>query len=1194
MRSFLTLSLPLLFSLNLFAQLPGSFWTEKQRQEVLSTYQDARVLPHIGRFYHLDFEGIKQKLRQGRTVDILLPDPEGTLQPFQATWSPSAEPAYFLAHPESGTYTVRHSREPEIHGRIDHTIAGFHAMIHYGESTLLIDPVFSGRTDLHTVYFKNDFWADPSEAVEFSCAQHEELVQDPEALLEETADLREFAPVDQVRYRLVIATTGEYSQYHGGTKALVSAELLTAVNRINTIMERDMGIHLDLVADNDKVIFMDPATDGFTNGQTDLMINENPTRIGLFFSLDKYDIGHVFGVATNGQVGLAQLGCVCTSSKARGVSGLFTPKFDPFYINVISHEMGHQFAATHSFNKCLNENPGTGWEPGGGSTIMSYSGSCGANSVKSNADDYYHGGSLAQMKSFIRVGSGAQCGTKIPTNNEAPVADFTYKNGFHIPISTPFKLTAQASDANGDVLSYCWEGMDTGPITDAGSPVQTSPLFRSFPASLSPERVFPRMVSIAQKTYSKFEHLPDYTREMTFRISVRDNYPETGGLAQKDLLFYTSELAGPFQVISFPTVDTVRQGDYLPIEWKVAGTDLSPVNCKKVNIRMSLDAGLTWPLLLASDVPNTGSFHVSIPKVTTGAARFMVEAADNIFFNISGGNVRVLPPTEPGFSVDLAPFFQQACIPGAATVTVRTESLLNFNEPVSLSIVDGLPSGATATFDQAIIVPPATANLTIDLSNAQQGGSYTLILQAMTASGKESLRPMQLNVVRSDFSSLNAVSPASGTSGVGSSPELRWVAQEDASHYQVELSTAPSFPAAGTILSGPLTDTTFQVLATLKTNTLYFWRVLPSNSCGAPQDVPVYAFHTASLDCSDYTNTTEVVIPNQGKQTIQSKISIPKDGTVSEIRVPKITGNHQNIGQLRGSLKSPAGKTVRLFAGQCFVIAGNINMGFTDESLVPFSCPPDKGQIHQSEESLASLAGDNIKGDWTLVLEDVATGAGGKLSSWTLSLCASITPQDPFLVLKDTLFLSPGQTRTLGSDLLLAQDNDNTASELSFHLVKLPLRGTLYRNGLPLVIGESFTQEDLNNGLVSFEDTGGVEGDDRFLFTVRDGSGGWLGIESFPIRTDGTVSIADQDKGVPFAMYPNPADGTLWIRFGEMAVSTPTLTITSAAGQSPFCPTLAVGHGQIHLDVSHLPVGVYFATLHMGERRSVQRFIISR
>ncbi|MBK7342404.1 MAG: hypothetical protein IPJ06_04380 [Saprospiraceae bacterium] len=304
-------------------------------------------------------------------------------------------------------------------------------------------------------------------------------------------------------------------------------------------------------------------------------------------------------VATNGQVGLAQLAAVCTNSKARGVSGLFTPKFDGFYIGVIAHEVGHQFAASHSFNKCINENAGTGWEPGSGSTIMSYAGSCGQNAMQNNSDPYYHGGSLGQMKNFVRIGSGAQCGTSIPTDNQEPTVSTTYTNGFYIPISTPFILEAAGTDPDPDDLTYCWEGIDTGPITDAGSPILTSPLFRSFKPVAESYRVFPKMYKVAQDLYDKFELLPTYSREMTFRVSLRDNNAEAGSLDQVDVAFHATEEAGPFTVTSFSSIDTVRQGDYVPVTWDVANTDQYPVYCKSVSIFLSTDGGLTFPIQLA-------------------------------------------------------------------------------------------------------------------------------------------------------------------------------------------------------------------------------------------------------------------------------------------------------------------------------------------------------------------------------------------------------------------------------------------------------------------------------------------------------------------------------------------------------------------------------------------------------------------
>ncbi|WP_224055604.1 reprolysin-like metallopeptidase [Vibrio penaeicida] len=41
-------------------------------------------------------------------------------------------------------------------------------------------------------------------------------------------------------YRLAIATTYEYSRFHGGTKQSVMSAVATTINRVNEIYERDL------------------------------------------------------------------------------------------------------------------------------------------------------------------------------------------------------------------------------------------------------------------------------------------------------------------------------------------------------------------------------------------------------------------------------------------------------------------------------------------------------------------------------------------------------------------------------------------------------------------------------------------------------------------------------------------------------------------------------------------------------------------------------------------------------------------------------------------------------------------------------------------------------------------------------------------------------------------------------------------
>jgi hypothetical protein len=170
-----------------------------------------------------------------------------------------------------------------------------------------------------------------------------------------------------------------------------------------------------------------------------------------------FDIGHVFGTAGGG---IATIPGVCLAAhKARGATGIGNPTGDPFYIDYVSHEFGHQFGANHSFNGTSgfcgpSRNPATAWETGSGSTIMSYSGLCGAEDVQFFSDDVFHVGSLVEISNNVQAGSGS-CGAQSATANAIP--SVSTGHALTIPSATPFTLTATGSDADGDPLTYSWE-----------------------------------------------------------------------------------------------------------------------------------------------------------------------------------------------------------------------------------------------------------------------------------------------------------------------------------------------------------------------------------------------------------------------------------------------------------------------------------------------------------------------------------------------------------------------------------------------------------------------------------------------------------------------------------------------------------------------------------------------------------------
>ncbi|MCB0678579.1 MAG: hypothetical protein KDC30_17900, partial [Saprospiraceae bacterium] len=650
----------------------GQFWSEADQDFLLQTQKSLRdVYPQQFRSLALDLPALRNYLKKApmefsaeakkKPLLLDLPLPDGRWETFELVESPVLKPGLAAKYPSIKTYSARGLHDRSLTAHFDYTPKGFHAMIRTERGFAYIDPLALDQTEYYMAYYPADYDLESLDLPPMACGTTE-IADDPIAsefdLPETPGQKSAETPVDLRVYDLAMSCTGEFAIAQGSTVELVLATMATIVNRNNEIFLSEAAFKFELIENNDLLVYLNPATDPFPNANLGFEILDLATAaITSIVPAVNFDVGHVLTLGCiDGIAGVASAGATCGQNKARGMTCFGTSNIDFIVVNVMAHELGHQFSALHSWSNCPNSpagqlESGEAFEPGSGSTIMSYAGSCGDQNLQFSANDYFHVGSLDDIVPFTLQGNGNICPDIVPTENHYPEVSLLYENGFYIPISTPFELNAIGEDVDGDQLTYCWEQHDLGPTAPLGMPIGDGPSFRSLPPTTASNRYFPRLSFILNNDSGPHEVLPTYSRNLTFRCTVRDNSPEAGGVAWEEVKFKATAEAGPFLVTSPNTAGVVwKGGEQVEVSWDVANTDNSLVNCQQVDILLSTDGGNTWPYTLANATPNTGSAIVFVPDLSTSQARIRVQASQNVFFDLSNFNFQIEPADEAGYS----------------------------------------------------------------------------------------------------------------------------------------------------------------------------------------------------------------------------------------------------------------------------------------------------------------------------------------------------------------------------------------------------------------------------------------------------------------------------------------------------------------------------------------------------------------
>ncbi len=944
--------------------------------------------------YQADNSSIDQLFN--KTVnEISLPAPGGEMLNFRLTPNSTMSQGLKKKYPFIQTYDG--ISENGIKAKIDYSRTnGLHAIIFGFEGDIYLDPEKS-KKGTFKVYKASDYRAAKTrptfvEDEEFMRAQTNQA-----GISRKNIDYSRTESGSELRtYRIAICADNNYSSFHGGTLENVMAAIVTTMNRVNGVYERDVAVTMELVEDSDSLIFLDASEDPFNGVGASEALNINQTQIDEIIGFDNYDIGHVF---TTGSGGLAGLGVVCGGSKARGTTGVGSPIGDPFDIDYVAHEIGHQFGGNHTFNgdegSCAggNRNGSTAYEPGSGTTIMAYAGICGSQNIQSNSDAFFHSISLEEMITFTTEAGGNDCPQVTETSNNAPQINMPAGNTV-VPLNTPMLLMASATDEDGDSLTYSWEQFDLGPAGSPNEPDGNAPLFRSFLPTTDSYRFFPQIEDILNGEQTIGELLPSYERDLNFRLVVRDNNPVSGGINTGDVSFTVDDNAGPFMVISHNEEGIVLIGGTSTlVEWDPASTDLSPVNCNAVDIILSLDGGMSFTDTLALQTSNDGTEDVLLPAdVASENAIIMVKASENIFFNINTAAFTIEQPTEAGFVVLVPDASKDVCVFDDATFDYDLQGVLGFDSPVDFSVAN-VPAELTVSLSASTLNPGESGVLTVTNIDQTESNAHSFDLIGASGDSKDTVS-LSIAVIRGFSENVELVSPEDEGTDISTLPRFNWSSISEADYYNFQLSESPEFE---TLLIEELnyTDTTYTHSERLNPETTYYWRVEGLKSCEFSTEYTVASFTTTTEIVSrfDMFGLTEV-IGTAGGEEVSSRIQVLEDFVIQDINVYGLDITHTWISDLTATLESPDGTTIRLFSGICGD-AQNLLLNFDDEALITnneIPCPPTDSSTVAPTAPLATFIGTGAEGFWTLTVSDGAAADGGSFNGWGLEFVMKEPP----------------------------------------------------------------------------------------------------------------------------------------------------------------------------------------------------------
>lgn len=476
-------------------------------------------------------------------------------------------------------------------------------------------------------------------------------------------------------------------------------------------------------------------------------------------------------------------------------------------------------------------------------------------------------------------------------------------------------------------------------------------------------------------------------------------------------------------ISSWISEETLSQGETLTMQFVATGAatpllgsicwtdvaDLSKVNNGVLNEAL---ADLTNDLdIRITQASNTYYPWKLMPSATANAIRTGDNAVDNVErINIDApvaGTVYTVTVTHKGNLVSGPQKFSLIVTGVTSNFTFKTLSntitkcsntgnaVYNFsvNKVGGADInftAQNVPAGANIAFSQSTFSANGTFDVTFSNLANVAAGSY--VIDIIGNNGLETeTKKLYLTVFHPTFSNPTLLTPANGYNGSTTIETLTWQNDLNATNWDVEVSTAQNFSTIA--FSGNVTTPSFSIFG-LASNTTYFWRIKPNNSCASGAFSLERSFRTAIIDCSSSSFTATNFSNATIADVVNSVATVPVNVTGGLI-IGKITASinltHTYVQDMTITLTGPAaiGSPVIVLQKEACGGQPDIDCTYDDFGIAPdcsATSPAISGLI-KSKDLLHNLDGLSADGTWLLTVNDPYNGDGGTINSFSLKIC---------------------------------------------------------------------------------------------------------------------------------------------------------------------------------------------------------------